>query len=47
MPFGITPAAEVAELENGGMLYFLRRAFDKLMREIPRTKVREGETVIW
>ena len=39
--------AKVAALEKDGTLYFLRKAFDKVKKEVRTTKVKEGTVAVW
>lgn len=40
-------AKTVASLEREGTLYFLRKAFDKVKKEVRTTKVEEGTVAVW
>lgn len=39
--------AKVAEAERTGVPYFLRKAFDKVKKEVRTTKVKEGTVAVW
>ena len=39
--------AKVAELEKTGVPYFLRQSFDKVRKEVSKTKVKEGTVAVW
>ena len=38
---------KIADMEHDGVLYFYRKAFDKVCREVKSTKVSEGTIVLW
>lgn len=39
--------AEVDSLEQDGTLYFYRKAMDKVLKEVKKTKPKHGEVVLW
>lgn len=39
--------AEIDSLEMNGTLYFYRKAMDKVLKEVKRTKPKHGEVVLW
>ena len=38
---------KIAELERSGVPYFLRKSFDKVCKEVHKTKVKEGTVAVW
>ena len=42
-----TDADEVARLEQSGVPYFLRQSFEKVRKELSKTKVKEGTVAVW
>ena len=38
---------KIADMEHDGVLYFYRKSFDKVCREVKSTKVSEGTIVLW
>ena len=42
-----TDLAEVARMEREGVPYYLRKSFDKVRKEIRKTKVQDGTVAVW
>jgi len=40
-------ADEISSWEKEGTLYFYRKAMDKVLKELRRTKIRHGQVVLW